>query len=51
MIYLVRNNNAGYLERHDWRHTDADIDPDLGYIQDQLGQRGILVLYYLHKIN
>ena len=36
---------AGYLERHDRGHTDADLDPGVGDIQDQLGERGLLIHY------
>ena len=31
---------AGYLEWYDWGHLHADLDPGVGYIQDQLDQRG-----------
>jgi hypothetical protein len=36
---------AGYLERYDRRYTDADLDPYVGHLQDQLEQRGKLLNY------
>ena len=44
MVMAVQNN-VGYLERHDRGHTDADLDPGVGDIQDQLGERGMLIYY------
>ncbi|XBI83068.1 hypothetical protein VPH35_091623 [Triticum aestivum] len=32
--------NAGHMERHDWRHLYADRDPGVGYREDRLEQRG-----------
>lgn len=32
--------NAGHMERYDWRYLDADLDPRVGYLQDKLEQRG-----------
>jgi hypothetical protein len=37
--------NAGNLGWYDWGNPDADTDPGMGYIQDQLEQGGIFLAF------